>query len=345
MKGSIKKILVIRFSSIGDIVLTSPVVRCLKKQLPGIEVHFCTKEKYLDLVDQNPYIDKIHLLKNSLCELKKQLKSENFDFVIDLHDNIRTLLIKLLLAVKSKTYNKLRVQRQLIASFRLPLPKPNHVVDRYIKTVEPLGVTYDGNGLDFYIKERDKLEKDWLPESHQKGYVAFVIGGTSYTKMLPVNKMIVLCDKINRPIILIGDQADADTGELIREFFHNSKTNNHFEDGLKALNKRAKIFNACGKFNVGQSAYLIKHAKAVFSHDTGFAHIAAAFKKNIFSIWGGTVPLYFYPFETQFSLLENKNLNCRPCSKNGRSSCPKKHFRCMIENPLDFYLPWNQDDP
>ena len=339
MKKNINKILVIRFSSIGDIVLTSPVVRCLKQQLKDAQVHFCTKEQYLSLVDQNPHIDKVHLLKDSLAKLIKDLKAENFVYVIDLHDNIRTLQIKIRLGVRSKTYNKLRIQRQLIASFRLPLPKPNHVVKRYFEVVESLGVTYDGAGLDFYIRDRDHVEFDWLPENFQKGYIAFVIGGTAFTKMLPVKKMIELCDKINQSIVLIGDKADAENGEIIYNFFHNSNSGKHLDDGLKALNKKTQIFNGCGKFNIGQSAYLVKYAKAVFSHDTGFAHIAAAFKKNVFSIWGGTVPLYFYPFETQFTLLENKKLSCRPCSKNGRRSCPKKHFKCMNENPLDFFLP------
>lgn len=339
MRKEIKKILVIRFSSIGDIVLTSPVVRCLKKQLPGVKVHFCTKKQYAYLVDKNPFIDKNHFLNNSLGELKKELKLEKFDLIIDLHNNIRTSLIKLSLWTKSKTYDKLRLQRQLLALLPIILSKPSHVVDRYMNTLEDLGVNYDGKGLDFFIAKKDEVELDWLPESHRNGYVAFVMGGTAYTKMLPIEKMIELCDKINRPIILIGGKEDFKKGEQLTEFFNKSKVSEPYEEGLKALNKKTQIFNGCGKFNIGQSASIVKNADVVFSHDTGFAHIAAAFKKTIFSIWGGTVPLYFYPFETKFYILENNNLKCRPCSKNGRNKCPKKHFKCMLENPLDFYLP------
>jgi len=339
MKKEIKKILVIRFSSIGDIVLTSPVVRCLKLQMPKVKIHFCTKEQYKYLVDKNPYIDKVHLLGNSLDKLKTDLKVENFDYILDLHNNIRTFLLKLSLRVKSKTYNKLRLQRQLLATLPLSLPKPNHVVDRYMKTMEELGISYDGEGLDFFIDKKDEVENDWLPKSHRDGYVAFAMGGTAFSKMLPIEKMIELCDKINRPIILIGGKEDFENGERLVNFFNKSKYNDPLEEGLKALNKKTQIFNGCGKFNLGQSAFLVKNSDVVFSHDTGFAHISAAFKKIIFSIWGGTVPLYFYPFETRFTILENKNLKCRPCSKNGRNSCPKKHFKCMKENPLDFYLP------
>jgi len=207
-----------------------------------------------------------------------------------------------------------------------------------METVADLGVKYDGKGLDFFIDKKDEVEQDWLPKSHQNGYISFVMGGTSFTKMLPTEKMIELCDKINQPIILIGDKADYEKGELIFNFFNMSEKNARYAGGLKALNKKTQIFNGCGKFNIGQSAYLVKHAKAVFSHDTGFAHISAAFKKNIYSIWGGTVPLYFYPFETRFTILENKNLKCRPCSKNGKSSCPKKHFKCMNDLVFDFNI-------
>lgn len=339
MKKDIKKILVIRFSSIGDIVLTTPVVRCLKKQMPSIKIHFCTKTQYKYLVDKNPYIDHVHLLEDSLNKLIRTLKAEKFDLIIDLHDNIRSLIIKWQLGVKSKTYDKLRMQRDLQALLSLPMPKPSHVVHRYMQTVEKLGITYDEQGLDFYIDAKDEVENEWLPETHQKGYVAFVMGGTSYTKMLPFEKMIELCDKINLPIVLIGGKEDFERGEQLVRFFQESDLDRSFDEGLRKLNKKAKIFNGCGHFNLGQSASLVKNALVVFAHDTGFAHVAAAFKKTIYSIWGGTVPLYFYPFETRFIILENNKLSCRPCSKNGRSSCPKKHFKCMKENPLEFYLP------
>lgn len=342
MRKDIKKILVIRFSSIGDIVLTTPVVRCLKKQMPWVQIHFCTKEKYAYLVDKNPYIDKIHFLRDSLNELISELKSENFDYIVDLHDNIRTLMIKWRLGKKGKSYDKLRFQRQMLASLPIPLPKPSHVVHRYMQTVENLGVIYDDGGLDFFIDDKDEVENEWLPETHQKGYVAFVMGGTAFTKMLPLQKMIELCDKINLPIILIGGKEDFDKGEQLAHFFEPSKNDITFDDGLKKLNKKTVIFNGCGKFNLGQSASIVKNALVVFAHDTGYAHISAAFKKTIYSIWGGTVPLYFYPFETRFIILENNKLSCRPCSKNGRSSCPKKHFKCMKENPLEFYLPESQ---
>jgi ADP-heptose:LPS heptosyltransferase len=139
--------------------------------------------------------------------------------------------------------------------------------------------------------------------------------------------------------VLVGGKEDAETGERLERFFARSDKSAHMEDGLRKLNKKAVVFNACGKFNLSQSASLVKHSTVVFGHDTGLTHIAAAFKKTVFSIWGSTVPNNFYSYGTKFFILENKKLKCRPCTKSGRKKCPLGHFKCMKENPLDFYLP------
>ena len=107
-----KKILIIRFSSIGDIVLTSPIIRCLKKQLPNAQIHYLTKENYKNILSSNPYITKIHTLKHSIADTAKELKSENFDFVVDLHHNLRSLLVKTKLNIPSQTFNKLNVRKE-----------------------------------------------------------------------------------------------------------------------------------------------------------------------------------------------------------------------------------------
>ena len=108
------KILILRFSSIGDIVLTTPVVRCLKQQLPGAEIHYLTKSPFRSVLKNNPYIDKLHLLEKPLSKTIGSLKKENFDFVIDLHNNLRTRLIKLRLGVKSSSFNKMNFRKWLL---------------------------------------------------------------------------------------------------------------------------------------------------------------------------------------------------------------------------------------
>jgi ADP-heptose:LPS heptosyltransferase len=333
-----KKILIIRFSSIGDIVWTSPVVRCVKNQIPGVTLHFATKMRYKSMVEANPYIDKIHYLEDSLGDLIAELKQERFDFIIDLHNNIRTALIKLKLGVKSKAYDKLHWQRFLFTTFQINFMPNCHVVDRYFEAAAPLGIVNDNEGLDYFIPEKDEVEIEWLPESFRKGYVAYVIGATGWTKILPFEKMVELCDRINKPIILVGGKEDIEAGDRLEKFFNSKASSPEVEAGLQLLGKKTIIFNACGKFNLSQSAWLVKNAEVVFGHDTGLTHIAAAFKLTIFSIWGGTVPNNFYPYGTRFFLLENKNLKCRPCSKSGRSKCPKGHFKCMKDLVFDFNL-------
>lgn len=339
MTKPIKKVLIIRFSSIGDIVWTTPVIRSIKKQMSDVELHFCTKMQYKFMVEANPYIDKLHYLEESLGALIKDLQKEKFDFIVDLHRNIRTTMIKLRLRTKSKAYDKLRIKRLLYTNFQINFMPNCHVVDRYFEAASPLGIENDGEGVDYFISEKDEVEMEWLPETHQKGYVAYVIGATGWTKILPFEKMVELCDKINKPIILIGGKEDFENGDKLERFFNADAGSKEISDGLKLLGKKTVIFNGCGKFNLSQSASLVRQAQVVFGHDTGLTHIAAAFKKTIFSIWGGTVPNNFYPYGTKFFLLENTKLNCRPCSKSGRDKCPKGHFKCMKDIVFDFNIP------
>lgn len=331
--------MIIRFSSIGDIVLTTPVIRNLKKQLPHAEIHYCTKNSFRSIVENNPYISKVHTLDQSLRKLIQELRKENFDYLIDLHNNLRTSIIKSAVRAKSYTFKKLNFEKWLLVRFKINKLPNVHVVDRYMDAVKPLGIVNDEKGLDYFIPAKDEVEPDWLPESFRKNYIAFVIGAAHATKKLPVERMIELCDRINKPIILIGGKEDATNGEVIENFFRRRKENAGYEPGLEKLNKKAEVFNACGKFNLNQSASLVKNARLVFSHDTGLMHIAAAFKKEIISIWGNTTPFFgFYPYKTKFTILENNKIGCRPCSKIGYKKCPKEHFKCMNDLVFDFYI-------
>ncbi len=334
------KILILRFSSIGDIVLTTPVVRNLKAQIENVEIHYATKKAYKSILEANPYISKIHTLDDSLNELVKSLKAEKFDHIIDLHHNLRTLIIKTRLGINANSFNKLNKEKWLYVNFKLNQMPNKHIVDRYMETVKPLGVEMDGFGLDYFIPDKDEVENDWLPETHRGSYVAFAIGGQFATKKLPVKRMIEVCDRINKPVILLGGKEDFDTGEEIAAFFEKKAVNQHYEQGLEDLGKRTVIFNACGKFNLNQSASIIKNARVVFSHDTGLMHIAAAFQKKVYSIWGNTSPHFgMYPYRTEFVIYENNKIKCRPCSKIGFKKCPKGHFKCMNDIVFDFWIP------
>ena len=334
------KILVIRFSSIGDIVLTTPVVRVLKTQLDEAEVHYVTKQQYKSIVESNPYIDKVFALDTDLNELINQLKQEKYDYIIDLHNNLRTRIVKWKLGVKSFSFRKLNVEKWLLVNMKINKLPSLHIVERYLEAVQSLGVKNDALGLDYFIPENDEVPLDWIPESHQNGYVAYAIGAQHETKKLPVQRMIELCDKITRPVVLLGGKEDYDNAETIRKFFERAALSSEYEAGLKELGKRTIIYNACGLYNLNQSASLLKQAHYVFAHDTGLMHIAAALKKEVYSIWGSTIPSFgMYPYRTKFTVLENTRLSCRPCSKIGFDKCPKGHFNCMNKIVFDFYLP------
>ena len=325
-----KKILVLRFSSIGDIVLTTPVVRALKQQLPEARIHYATKYNFRSIVEPNPYIDQIHYLRENLPDLIKELQAEKFDYVVDLHRSMRTSVIKFRLGVPGKSFNKLNFRKWLLVQFKINKLPNTHIVDRYLEAASKLGVKNDGQGLDFFIPEADKVTMASLPLTHQHGYYAFAIGAQHATKRLPTKRIIEVCEKINAPVILLGGKEDAANAEEITEFFRTQTTHNE---------QRTTIYNACGKYNLNQSASLVKQSWAVFSHDTGLMHIAAAFKKKIYSIWGNTVPEFgMYPYKTNFEIFERPNLYCRPCSKIGYRKCPQGHFKCMNEINFNFNL-------
>lgn len=311
------KILIIRFSSIGDIVWTTPVVRILKQQLLGVEVHFVTKKNYAQILASNPYIDKLHLLDQKLQDLVKPLQAEKYDLIIDLHANLRSAWLKWKLGVKSLTYQKYRWEKWLLVQFKINKVPRKHIIEWYIDTLKPLGLENDGKGLDFFIAPDAQIPLHTLPATHQAGYVAFVIGASEYTKKLPLSKLTELITRVGKPIILVGGKEDFEQGENV----------------LKALPAQP-ILNACGKYNIAESASIVEQASFVIGHDTGLTHIAAALRKKVYGIYGGTLSQYLYPYCEDYTLIEHKDLACRPCSKAGKSQCPKGHFKCMQD--LDF---------
>ena len=316
------KILIIRFSSIGDIVLTTPVVRCLKKQT-GAEIHYLTKKSFEKILLSNPYIDRVLSIDKDVSEVVDILKSMHYDCIIDLHKNLRTLQLKWALSTKYYAFDKLNVEKWLMVNFKINILPHTHIVDRYLKTVAPLGVKNDNAGLDYFIPPEDEIniatvDPNFTPATP---YIAFVIGAAHATKRLPVEKITAICNSIKHPILLLGGKEDAVNGDLIQ-----SQSNSY-------------IINLCGKLNLNQSASVVRQAYKVITHDTGLMHIAAAFRKDIISIWGNTIPEFgMYPYLPQAGneaaifkgkIVGVQGLSCRPCSKIGYNACPKGHFKCM----------------
>jgi ADP-heptose:LPS heptosyltransferase len=314
-----KKILILRFSSMGDIVLTSPVIRCLAQQIDA-EIHYLTKTVFADLVRSNPSVQKVWTFDKEPDALFAALRNEGFDYIIDLHNNLRSLKVKWALRRPTYTFPKLRFARFMLVQFGVNMMPKAHIVERYMEAVKPLGVIYDGQGLDYFIPTDTTLVNDGL--LIDGAYEVFAVGATHFTKRLPTERIITICQNRILPIVLIGGKQEAETGIEI----------------AKACNQ--KVINLCGKLTLHQSALIVKHAQTVLTHDTGMMHIAAAFRKQIISFWGSTVhDLGFYPFYPDGIALDTslqvEQLSCRPCTKFGRASCPKGHFKCMKDIDLN----------
>ncbi len=316
------KSLIIRFSSIGDIVLTTPVIRCLKKQVAGLELHYLTKKTFRPIVEHNPYIDKNIFLDDDWDAVIELLKKEDYDVVIDLHHNLRTLRVKKALQKKSFSFNKLNIEKWLYTRLRINRLPDAHIVDRYLETVAAFGVRNDGAGLDYFISKNEEVREQDIPASHLAGYIGIVIGAAMGTKKYPLAKLKELCVSLDHPIILLGGPEDERNGDRI------------------ALIDPIKIYNACGKFSLNESADLVRRAKLVVTNDTGLMHIATAYKRPVISLWGNTVPAFgMYPYygenylshsqQLPYDIMEVNHLWCRPCSKIGYAKCPLGHFKCM----------------
>ena len=312
------KILVVRFSSIGDIVLTTPVLRALKLQLDNPEIHFVTKQQFASIPNNNPQIDRVISMNKSIDELIGTLKDEKYDCIVDLHNNIRTLALKKKLKRPTYTFEKLNWKKWLLVKFKRNELPDMHIVDRYFDAVEGLGVKNDGKPCEFYIGNENEIDVENQFGLMPKSYISIAIGAQFATKRMPFEILNKIIDQISLPIVLVGGVTDVELANAI-EKAHGGK-----------------VHNACGKFNLEQSASVVKQSKKLLTNDTGMMHIASCFQVQIVSVWGNTVPAFgMYPYYPQqkelYTIHEVENLNCRPCSKIGYQKCPKGHFKCMFD--------------
>jgi len=311
------KILIIRFSSIGDIVLTSPVPRIAKRQL-NAEVHYITKSAYTLLLDQNPYIDKIYSFEKNINEVVHQLKKEKYDYVIDLHNSLRSKILKYKLKIKSKVIDKRNWDKWRMVNLKKKMAIP-HIVDRYIATLVRLGCENDGKGLDFfYEKDNDLFNRYSIPNQ----YLCISLGAKHFTKKIPAKLLLKILPQTDGNIVLIGGK------DVVKEAKEIEKSSNK------------KIVNLAGKLSISQSAQIIENSQKVLTSDTGMMHIAAALKKETIVLWGNTVPEFgMYPYygdnPVKTTSFEVKELSCRPCSKIGFNKCPKEHFKCMHQQNVE----------
>jgi heptosyltransferase-2 len=293
----------------------------LKKQVKGAEVHYVTKKAFQPVLENNPYIDKLWLFEGDLKGLARQLSEESIDYIIDLHNNLRSHRLRRTLRIISFPFHKINLEKWLMVNFKINRLPDKHIVDRYMETTRLFEVANDGEGLDYFLSEKDMHLPGEVKEKLPEMYVSIAIGAQHFTKKAPPVKLAEICDRIKAPVLLLGGPEDrAASGEILK------------------LTKNGSVIDLCGRLSLNQSAYLVKNSKVVISHDTGLMHIAAAFGKKIISIWGNTIPEFgMAPYlpDPDSKIFEIKTLSCRPCSKIGFDKCPKKHFKCMKEHNAD----------
>ncbi len=313
---SIKKVLIIRFSSIGDIVLTSPIVRALKEQ-SEVDLHFLVRKAYAPILVHNELIHKLWLYDNNEALIKKTLNAANFDLVIDLQKNTRSKSICKALGVKSVSFDKKNIPKWFYVNFKYLKDEIPHIVFRYFDAVESLGVKNDWKGLEFHLDP----SIDSPPSLKDKEYYAVALGAAHKTKQIPGSIIKKICESVNKKVVLLGGKNDVSKG-----------------DNLAKLLPMAT--NYAGTMSIQESAKIISEAKCLLTGDTGLMHIAVGLKIPAVTLWGSTVPnLGMYPYygddDFPHSNHQVQNLSCQPCSKLGKKKCPKGHFKCMNDHNID----------
>lgn len=312
------KILLIRFSSIGDIVLTFPVVNAIRKSFPEAQIHFASKKSFETLLRGAEEIDQFHLLSDSFSEFKSEVKRERFDYIIDLHNNLRSRRLTLGLSAKTVRFDKLNLRKWLLTNWKWKVMPHVHVVDRYLETIRVLGIdSVDQTQNKFNIPATDRVNIQENYPNISGSFITVAIGAQFKTKRVPKEKWLEIFCETDEHILIIGGEIDRETGDWLVDNCP-SKT----------------IVNTCGKLTILESASVVSQAKSLLTNDTGMMHIAACFDTQIISIWGNTTPEFgMSPYRPKGiktdKLFQVEGLSCRPCSKIGFQECPRKHFHCM----------------
>ena len=325
-----EKILIIRLSSIGDVLLATPLIRILRKRFPGSKIDFVIKEQFKELISLHPYLDTIYTYQkeatdNSLKEIKQRIKAQKYDVIFDIHKNFRSHYLR----TGSKAehiykFKKFIFKRWLLVHLKIDLYKRIiPVYQRYIDSGRKLGIEYDEQGLDIFIPDsiRNTINNAWdkIPGSKDDLVIGIAPGASLMTKRWPVEGFRTIIEQLletypQARILLFGDKNDqAITRELMS-------------------NENSRIFDVAGKYSLLETAALLDYCDLVVTNDTGLMHLASALKKKVVAIFGSTTEqLGFFPCNKEAIVIQNNKLKCRPCSHVGRQECPKKHFKCMLE--------------
>jgi len=323
-----KKILVIRFGSFGDVILTTPVTRALKEKFADAELHVLTKHEFATVFKNSPYVDKVISFDtkkvsslSQLLEFSKQLNYVGYNIVIDLHRNLRSRIISLSLDVERKLYYKKEaLKRRLLVGFGVRFKSMPHTVDKYLNTLKPLGIehadripfinTDDSNEMfaDKFFKEKSISDTDTV--------IAISPGAKNMAKMYPKEKFITLINMItakkNTRVLLIGSKSDE---HVIIDIY----------SGVKDRDKLAVL--TAGTIN--ESAAVIKKCSRFVTNDSGPMHLSVSVGTPVIALFGPTDEDFgFYPLGKD-DIVITKGYECSPCSLHGKKVCTKYSYRCL----------------
>ncbi len=319
-----KKILILRLSSIGDILLSTPFIRQVRIAFPKARIDFVVKKEFYPILQFNPHLDKIYRYDKAtglagLDALSKKLAEQKYDFVFDLHNNFRTRYI-LSKQNKKNTFKikKDKIKRALLVYAKLNTYKTvTTIPQRYVTVGQQAGIIDDDNGLEIFWKDSIELEISSILQRHhtRNKFIVIAAGAAHYTKRWPIDKYMKLVEKLlaysNAHIFLMGNDKE--------------------KEMLSNLVISPRIINLAGQLSLLQAAALIGKAQVVVSNDSGLMHMASAVNTPVVAIFGSTVKeLGFFPYKGLSVVHEVQNLWCRPCSHIGRSKCPLGHFKCML---------------
>jgi len=329
----LEKILIVRFSSLGDVILASPLFRRLRSACPNARIDVLVKSDYSDAVLFNPHLSSVITLKTSerteLREIKKNIRKTGYDLIIDIHNSLRSRYIRWGSgAVHTVVVNKRAVRRFLLVTFGWNfygdiVP----VAERYCEGVRKYGVSDDGGGLEIFLPEETRSTVASVMEKYrtERYDTVFGIGPAARhsTKRWPVERFVELSVNLAKKrrcrIFLFGGREDndfcGDMAQMVNSYA-----------GYSAAE------NFAGRLNFLETAAALDYCHAVITNDSALMHMAAARGKWVVGIFGSTVKEFgFFPYRAKSVIVERNDVRCRPCSHIGLEKCPKKHFRCMKE--------------
>lgn len=318
------RILILRLSSIGDILLSSFFVRQITNTFPNCTIDFVIKNQFKDLIQFNPNINNIFTIDSKkgirqLFELRSELRKSSYDYIFDLHNNMRTRF--LLTGLHSRENGKIKkekLKRALLIYLKVNQYKHIKPIPiRYLETGLKAGVKDDQKGLELYwTGQQEKHLKNKYAKLFSQRYFALAPGAGFYSKKWPIEYFMELVEILTKErsekIVILGGSIDIDDGIDLQ------------------LNDR--VVDLTGKLSLLESGIIMRNATTLISNDSGLMHMATAVKTPVLAIFGSTVEeLGFFPFRSKNCVIQNEGLKCRPCSHIGKDYCPKGHFGCMLE--------------